>query len=84
LVKVISVKGGVTVVENKEKWKLVKNHTVRRTFITHELKYNDALTVSALAGITPQTMKKSYDLRTKLDITMASKERRLKPEASVA
>jgi hypothetical protein len=67
----------------KEKWELIKNHTARRTFITHELKHNDALTVSALAGITPQTMKKSYDLRTKLDITMASKERRLKREAAV-
>jgi hypothetical protein len=84
LIKVISVKGGQTVVENKEKWELIKNHTARRTFITHELKFNDALTVSALAGITPQTMKKSYNLRTKLDITLASKERRLKREAAVA
>jgi integrase len=81
LVKVISVKCGQTVVENKEKWELIKNHTARRTFITHELKYNDALTVSALVGITPQTMKESYDVRTKLDITLASKERRLKREA---
>jgi hypothetical protein len=44
LVKVISMKGARTIAKNKEKWELIKNYTARRTFITHELKYNDTST----------------------------------------
>jgi hypothetical protein len=84
IVKVISVKGGNTIVENKEKWRLIKNHTARRTFITLGLKDEDSLTMAAMAGITVQTMNRSYDKRTKLDITLAARERRLKREAEVA
>lgn len=81
LVKVISMKGGKKDVKNIKKCLLIKNHTARRTFITHSLKHDDALTVAAQAGITIPTLKKSYDLRTKADITLASRERRLKREA---
>ena len=43
LVKVISMKGGKTEVKNIKKCLLIKNHTARRTFITHSLKHDDAL-----------------------------------------